>query len=303
MERKTAEISPELLRAQRRSVKKSKILACAGRHAPGLCRYLRLSAGQADSKRIRGMLETMRLRHRGRGGGRGLHRHQHLRHPRARGGPRVRQRRCADAYESPPSAAEDLPLRLHDGSAGGRRAHQKSYRHVDGVFNPTICGVSRSCCIPCSRREARLCHRGLRRSHRGGPPVVRSEQPSRRGSRSCTAATISARTASCRMCADGSVRAVRRRSSPRSRLIAAGYDITLLGQNVNSYGKDLGLGVDFADLLGELAELPGEFWLRFMTSHPKDATKKLFDTIASHERSPSSSTCRSNPATTACSRS
>ena len=68
-------------------------------------------------------------------------------------------------------------------------------------------------------------------------------------------------------------------------LIAAGYkDITLLGQNVNSYGKDLGLGVDFADLLGELAELPGEFWLRFMTSHPKDATKKLFDTIASHEK-------------------
>jgi len=68
-------------------------------------------------------------------------------------------------------------------------------------------------------------------------------------------------------------------------LIAAGYkDITLLGQNVNSYGKDLGLGIDFADLIGTLAELPGEFWLRFMTSHPKDATKKLFDTIASHDK-------------------
>ena len=57
-------------------------------------------------------------------------------------------------------------------------------------------------------------------------------------------------------------------------------DITLLGQNVNSYGKDLGLGVDFADLLAEIARLPGDFWLRFMTSHPKDATKKLFDTMA-----------------------
>ena len=68
-------------------------------------------------------------------------------------------------------------------------------------------------------------------------------------------------------------------------LIAAGYkDITLLGQNVNSYGKDLGLGIDFADLIGTLAELPGDFWLRFMTSHPKDATKKLFDTIASHDK-------------------
>ena len=64
-------------------------------------------------------------------------------------------------------------------------------------------------------------------------------------------------------------------------MIAAGYkDITLLGQNVNSYGKDLGLGVDFADLLKTLSELPGDFILRFMTSHPKDASKKLFDTMA-----------------------
>ena len=64
-------------------------------------------------------------------------------------------------------------------------------------------------------------------------------------------------------------------------MIADGYrDITLLGQNVNSYGKDLGLGVDFADLLKLLAELPGDFVLRFMTSHPKDASKKLFDTMA-----------------------
>ena len=61
-------------------------------------------------------------------------------------------------------------------------------------------------------------------------------------------------------------------------------DITLLGQNVNSYGKDLDCGVDFADLLAELAQLPGEFLLRFMTSHPKDATKKLFDTMAKYPK-------------------
>ena len=68
-------------------------------------------------------------------------------------------------------------------------------------------------------------------------------------------------------------------------LIAAGYkDITLLGQNVNSYGKDLGLGVDFADLMAEIAQLPGEFWLRFMTSHPKDASFKLIDTIAAQPK-------------------
>ena len=68
-------------------------------------------------------------------------------------------------------------------------------------------------------------------------------------------------------------------------LIAAGYkEITLLGQNVNSYGKDLGLGVDFADLMAQIAQLPGEFRLRFMTSHPKDASKKLFDTIAAYPK-------------------
>ena len=68
-------------------------------------------------------------------------------------------------------------------------------------------------------------------------------------------------------------------------LIAAGYrEITLLGQNVNSYGKDLGLGVDFADLLAKIAELDGDFLLRFMTSHPRDASHKLFDVMASHEK-------------------
>ena len=58
-------------------------------------------------------------------------------------------------------------------------------------------------------------------------------------------------------------------------------DITLLGQNVNSYGKDLYSDFDFSDLLTEIAAIPGDFLIRFMTSHPRDAGKKLFDTIAS----------------------
>ncbi len=58
-------------------------------------------------------------------------------------------------------------------------------------------------------------------------------------------------------------------------------EITLLGQNVNSYGKDLEEQIDFADLLKEIAEIPGEFLIRFMTSHPRDASEKLFDTMAS----------------------
>ncbi|MBQ6372544.1 MAG: tRNA (N6-isopentenyl adenosine(37)-C2)-methylthiotransferase MiaB [Oscillospiraceae bacterium] len=69
------------------------------------------------------------------------------------------------------------------------------------------------------------------------------------------------------------------------QLIAAGYkDITLLGQNVNSYGKDLDRGVDFADLLKMINAIPGDFLIRFMTSHPKDATEKLFKTMAECEK-------------------
>ena len=67
----------------------------------------------------------------------------------------------------------------------------------------------------------------------------------------------------------------------RSLVEAGVKDITLLGQNVNSYGKDLDEGVDFADLLSMIAQIPGEFLIRFMTSHPRDASKKLFDTMAS----------------------
>ena len=64
-------------------------------------------------------------------------------------------------------------------------------------------------------------------------------------------------------------------------LIANGCkEITLLGQNVNSYGKDLDCGMDFADLLAQIAALEGDFLIRFMTSHPRDASQKLFDTMA-----------------------
>lgn len=64
-------------------------------------------------------------------------------------------------------------------------------------------------------------------------------------------------------------------------LIDQGYkDITLLGQNVNSYGKGLDEGLDFSDLLAMLDKVEGDYRIRFMTSHPKDATHKLIDTIA-----------------------
>ncbi|WP_288313346.1 tRNA (N6-isopentenyl adenosine(37)-C2)-methylthiotransferase MiaB [uncultured Eubacterium sp.] len=64
-------------------------------------------------------------------------------------------------------------------------------------------------------------------------------------------------------------------------LVDDGYkEITLLGQNVNSYGKDLEPKVSFSELLRMLNELDGDFRIRFMTSHPKDCTKELIETMA-----------------------
>lgn len=61
-------------------------------------------------------------------------------------------------------------------------------------------------------------------------------------------------------------------------------EITLLGQNVNSYGKDLAEPVSFAALLERLCAIPGDFVLKFMTSHPKDATEKLFSVMEENEK-------------------
>ena len=70
----------------------------------------------------------------------------------------------------------------------------------------------------------------------------------------------------------------------RSLVESGVKDITLLGQNVNSYGKDLDEDVDFSDLLSMIAQIPGDFLIRFMTSHPKDASKKLFDTMSAYPK-------------------
>lgn len=66
-----------------------------------------------------------------------------------------------------------------------------------------------------------------------------------------------------------------------SQIVNEGYkDITFLGQNVNSYGKNLSENINFAQLLKRADSLDGNYWIRFMTSHPKDATKELIDVMA-----------------------
>lgn len=94
----------------------------------------------------------------------------------------------------------------------------------------------------------------------------------------------------CSYCIVPYVRGRERSRSPKAileearRLIDSGArDITLLGQNVNSYGKDIG-SIDIASLMRQICALPGDFRLRFMTSHPKDASDALIAAMAEEEK-------------------
>ena len=68
------------------------------------------------------------------------------------------------------------------------------------------------------------------------------------------------------------------------RAVADGYkEITLLGQNVDSYGSDMDSGMNFYKLLQKIAEIDGKFRIRFMTSHPKDLSEEVIKLISEHQ--------------------
>ena len=68
-------------------------------------------------------------------------------------------------------------------------------------------------------------------------------------------------------------------------LIKEGYkEITLLGQNVNSYGSDGSTGMTFAELLDKVASIEGKFRVRFMTSHPKDFNEEVVKVMQKHRK-------------------
>ena len=72
--------------------------------------------------------------------------------------------------------------------------------------------------------------------------------------------------------------------SQLEQLAAEGYkEIMLLGQNVNSYGKDLNANESFADLLRAAAQIMGFSRIRFMTSHPKDLSDEVIDIMANYD--------------------
>jgi len=97
----------------------------------------------------------------------------------------------------------------------------------------------------------------------------------------------------CSYCIVPYVRGRERSRSPQrvleeaKKIVAGGAkEITLLGQNVNSYGKGLPEEeqINFSQLLQKINDIPGDFRIRFMTSHPKDCTTELIDTIARCEK-------------------
>ena len=70
-----------------------------------------------------------------------------------------------------------------------------------------------------------------------------------------------------------------------TKMVNDGFkEIMLLGQNVNSYGKGESHGINFAKLLRMVNDIPGDFRIRFMTSHPKDCTEELLDAIRDCEK-------------------
>ena len=159
---------------------------------------------------------------------------------------------------------------------------RQSYRHVDLVFGPQALWKFPELLWQVYTRRGRVF--SVEDEHGSiaeGMPVVREGR---------TRAWVSIMYGCNNFCSYCIVPYVRGRERSRDpeqiirevrQLAAEGYkEITLLGQNVNSYGKDLGTGYDFADLLSALDGIPGDYLIRFMSSQPKDASFKLFDTMA-----------------------
>ena len=95
----------------------------------------------------------------------------------------------------------------------------------------------------------------------------------------------------CSYCIVPYVRGRERSRSPKDiiqeieRLVADGViEVMLLGQNVNSYGKNLDEPVTFAELLKEVCAVPGIERVRFMTSHPKDLSDELIEVMATEPK-------------------
>ena len=159
---------------------------------------------------------------------------------------------------------------------------RESYRHVDLVFGPhALWKFPEMVHTLLTRRGRMFLTPDEPGSIAEGIPVVRQDRVK------AWVSIMYGCNNFCSYCIVPYVRGRERSRTPEDildevgRLVKEGYkDITLLGQNVNSYGRDLAEPLDFAELLERVNAIPGDFLIRFMTSHPKDATLKLFQAMA-----------------------
>ncbi|MBE6939915.1 MAG: tRNA (N6-isopentenyl adenosine(37)-C2)-methylthiotransferase MiaB [Ruminococcaceae bacterium] len=159
---------------------------------------------------------------------------------------------------------------------------RQSYRHVDLVFGPQAMWKFPELLYQVYTRRGRVF--SVEEEHGSiaeGTPIVRE------GDIKAWVSIMYGCNNFCSYCIVPYVRGRERSRDPERileevrQLVQEGYkEITLLGQNVNSYGKDLEIEYDFADLLSAIDQIPGDYLIRFMSSQPKDATYKLFDTMA-----------------------
>ena len=163
---------------------------------------------------------------------------------------------------------------------------KKSYRHVDGVFNPhQLWRFPELLQFVLAHNKRIFATDDSAGNIAEGLPVVRTSDLK------AWVSIMYGCNNFCSYCIVPYVRGRERSRAPEKvvaelrELAAQGYrDITLLGQNVNSYGLDQEDFPDFAGLLERCNAVPGDFRIRFMTSHPKDATHRLFDTMAACEK-------------------
>ena len=158
---------------------------------------------------------------------------------------------------------------------------KKSYPYVDFTLDPS--SLSR---LPEAIAD-RLDGRGRRFLRTEEPTLHEGIDPVRSRRRHASVSIMYGCNNFCSYCIVPYVRGRERSRSAEeivreTRMLIEGgaREILLLGQNVNSYAGEC----DFAGLLSRLAELPGDFLLRFMTSHPKDVSDRLIEVVGRYER-------------------
>ena len=233
-----------------------------------------------DSERIAGLLEAHGYV---RGGGRSTGRRRGVQHLRRAG----ERRQQAVRQPRPPGPGEARPPGMQI-AVGGCLA-QKDREHIvaRAPWVDVVFGTHNVDALPALLQRAPWRRRRRSRSWsrcRPSPRPCRADAspPTPPGSRSASAATTPARSASC-----PALRGKERDRRPGEilaeveALVAEGViEVTLLGQNVNAYGAEFGERDAFADLLRAVGAVPGIERVRFTSPHPRDFTDDVIDAMA-----------------------